>query len=180
MNVFLWQLQLVLECGCDVNCRNGRQETPLMFAMISTHGPDRIQAEIQLLLQYGADINCRNLRGQTPFMYACVLNQICSLEILMKSVSTILYKFSLHLVRPLFHSQSCLDGMHFWSKHVINLLKPGPSCSKLTTSLVNVSLKFQTSISEVHQYFLLKKCEKLLQCKSFSHIFNKKFQCISL
>ena len=36
----------------------------------------------------------------------------------------------------------------------------GPGCSKLTTSLVNVLLKFQTSISNICQYFLLKKmCE---------------------
>ena len=56
----------------------------------------------------------------------------------------------------------------------------GPGCSKLTTSLVNDSLKFQTLISQICQYFLLKKCEKLLQCKSFSHFFNKKFQCIWL
>ena len=34
---------------------------------------------------------------------------------------------------------------------------PGPSCSKLTTSLVNVSLKFQTLILQIHCYFLLKK-----------------------
>ena len=38
---------------------------------------------------------------------------------------------------------------------------PGPSCSKLTTSLVNVSLKFQTLILQIH-------------CKGFSHFFNKK------
>ena len=56
----------------------------------------------------------------------------------------------------------------------------GPCCSKLTTSLVNVSLKFQTLISEICHYFLLKKCEKLLHCKSFSHFFNKKIQCIWL
>ena len=42
-----------------------------------------------------------------------------------------------------------------------------------TTSLVTVSLKFQTLISNICQYFLLKKCEKFLQCKSFSHFFNK-------
>ena len=48
----------------------------------------------------------------------------------------------------------------------------GSSCSKLTTPLVNVLLKFQSSVSQIHQYFLLKKCEKLLQ--SFSHFFNKK------
>ena len=56
----------------------------------------------------------------------------------------------------------------------------GPCCSKLTTSLVTDLLKFQTLISQICQYFLLKKCEKLLQCKSFSHFFNKKFQCIWL
>ena len=54
----------------------------------------------------------------------------------------------------------------------------GPSCSKLTTSLVNVSLNFQKLISQICQYFLLKNCEKLLQC--FSHFFHKKFQCILL
>ena len=56
----------------------------------------------------------------------------------------------------------------------------GPVVQKLTTSLVNVKLKFQTLISQIHQYFLLKKSEKLLQCKSFSHLFNRKFQCIWL
>ena len=44
----------------------------------------------------------------------------------------------------------------------IQPLLPGPGCSKLTTLLVNVSLKFQTLISSICQYFLLKKCEKLL------------------
>ena len=46
---------------------------------------------------------------------------------------------------------------------VINMVDcyPGPGCSKLTMSLVNISLKFQTLISKIHQYFLLKKCEKL-------------------
>ena len=34
---------------------------------------------------------------------------------------------------------------------------PGPDCSKLTTSLVNVSLKFQTLTSEIHQYFFIEK-----------------------
>ena len=50
----------------------------------------------------------------------------------------------------------------------------GASCSKLTTSLVNVSLKFQTLIIQIHCYFLLKKCENPLHCKGFSHFFNKK------
>ena len=56
----------------------------------------------------------------------------------------------------------------------------GPGCSKLTTSLVNVSFKFQTLISEICLYFLLKKCEKLLKCKSFSYFFNEKYRCFWL
>ena len=72
----------------------------------------------------------------------------------------------------------------YWYKLTINsklfLNLCGPSCSKLMTSLVNDMLKFQLLLSQIHQYFLLKKCEKLLQCKSFSHFFNKKFQCIWL
>ena len=39
---------------------------------------------------------------------------------------------------------------------------PGPGSSELTTLVVNISLKFQTLISQLCQYFLLKKCEKLL------------------
>ena len=50
----------------------------------------------------------------------------------------------------------------------------GPGCSKLMTSLVNVSLNFQKLISQMCQYFLLKKCEKLLHCKSYFHFFSTK------
>ena len=52
----------------------------------------------------------------------------------------------------------------------------GPSCLKQTTTLLNLSLKFQTFISRICQYFLTKKIE----CKSFSHFFNKKNQCIKV
>ena len=54
----------------------------------------------------------------------------------------------------------------------ISVLISGISCSKLTTSLVNVPLKFQMLISEIHQYFLLKKGEKL--AKASLIFFNKK------
>ena len=58
--------------------------------------------------------------------------------------------------------------------------KSGPGRSKLTTSLVNVSLKFQTLIFQIPQHFLLKKCVKLLHCKSCSHFFSTKNICIWL
>ena len=51
--------------------------------------------------------------------------------------------------------------------------KQGPVVQKIAMSLVNISLKFQILISNIHYCFLLKKCEKLLHCKSFSHFFNK-------
>ena len=46
----------------------------------------------------------------------------------------------------------------------------GSGCSKLTTSLVNVSLKFQTLISKIHPYFYRKKTKTLQKLLSF---FNK-------
>ena len=51
---------------------------------------------------------------------------------------------------------------------------------KTNASLVNVSLKFQKLISNTGQYFLLKKCEKLLQCKlqKLLSFFKQKYQCI--
>ena len=68
--------------------------------------------------------------------------------------------------------QRCLVMAQKWSES--RETTPWAGCSKLTTSLVNVSLKFQMLIFQIHQYFLLKKCEKLLQCKSFSHFFQQK------
>ena len=56
-------------------------------------------------------------------------------------------------------------------KHTICF--PGPGCSKLTTSLVNVSLKFQTLISEICQYFLLKNERSFCIAKA-SLIFSTK------
>ena len=42
----------------------------------------------------------------------------------------------------------------FLGSRSVNTKVSGPSCSKLTTSLVNVSLKFQMLISQIFQYFL--------------------------
>ena len=51
--------------------------------------------------------------------------------------------------------------------------RQSPVVQNLTTSLVNVSLNFQRLRSEIRQYFLLKKCEKFLHCKSFFHFLTK-------
>ena len=51
--------------------------------------------------------------------------------------------------------------------------RPGPSCSKLTMSLVSDSLKFQMAILQIHCYFLLKNVRILCIAKD-SHIFSTK------
>ena len=50
---------------------------------------------------------------------------------------------------------------------------PGPGCSILTTSLVNVSLKFQRLRSEIRQYFLLKNVRSFSTAKASLIFFNK-------
>ena len=62
--------------------------------------------------------------------------------------------------------------------HYNSKFKPWPGCSKLTMLLVSVLLKFQTLISNIRQYFLWKKCEKLLHCKS-SYFFQQKISVVS-
>ena len=52
--------------------------------------------------------------------------------------------------------------------------RPGPGCSKLTTSLVNVSLNFQKIISQICQYFLLKKNVRRFCSAKASLIFSTK------
>ena len=67
--------------------------------------------------------------------------------------------FWLSLINPI-----SKDTIRLPHKHVRLALISGPNCSKLTTSLVNDPLKLQMLISQICQYFLLKKCEKLLHC----------------
>ena len=44
-------------------------------------------------------------------------------------------------------------------RYLCKQCRSGPSCSKLTTSLVNDSLKFKSSDMQISWNFLLKKCE---------------------
>ena len=53
-------------------------------------------------------------------------------------------------------------------KDLSSLMRIGPSCSKLTTSLVNVSLKFQTALQRIRTFFQQKITAK------DSHIFSTK------
>ena len=57
----------------------------------------------------------------------------------------------------------------FWCKNN----KTGPSCSKLTMSLVNVSLNFDHEIWHICWYFCWKNVSSFCICKSYSHFFSK-------
>ena len=50
---------------------------------------------------------------------------------------------------------------------------PGPSCSKLTMSLFNISLKLLSLNMAYTPIFLLKNVSSFCICKSYSHFFSK-------
>ena len=67
---------------------------------------------------------------------------------------------------------------------------PQPICVKIiplylgpvVQSIISLKSSFRGQLlsvlglhDQIHCYFLLKKCKKLLHCKSFSHFFNKKY-----
>ena len=49
-----------------------------------------------------------------------------------------------------------------------------PGCAKLTTSLVNVSLKFQTLISQICQYFFVEKMREAFAVQKLLSFFRQK------
>ena len=60
----------------------------------------------------------------------------------------------------------------------IQELNLGPvvqSIVSLTSSLRGQLVECFTTLYQLHWYFLLKKWEKLLHCKNFSHFFNNKY-----
>ena len=58
------------------------------------------------------------------------------------------------------------NGLTHYTQLAIKSYRPGPGCLKRTMSLVNVSLKIQTLVSQICQYFSLKKVRRF--CKNIS------------
>ena len=56
-------------------------------------------------------------------------------------------------------------------------ISTGPGCSKLTASLVNVSLTFQTLISEIRHYFCRKNVRSFCIAKA-SPFSQQEYECI--
>lgn len=66
-----YKVEMLLEYGADVNCRDRHQETPLHLA---TKIPLQLQPEriINILLDFGADIDAASATGFTPLHQACL------------------------------------------------------------------------------------------------------------
>ena len=64
----------------------------------------------------------------------------------------------LHLTHYIMTALETYYFLCYWfNEQIVHKKHAGPGCSKLTISLVNLSLKFQTLIPEKCQNFLLKK-----------------------
>ena len=68
---------------------------------------------------------------------------------------------------------TCMYYLEYWIKQV-KTWKPGPICSKLTMSLVNDSLKFTSSDTQMCWNFLLKKNVSNFCSAKATHIFSAK------
>ena len=68
-----------------------------------------------------------------------------------------------------------IEPFDTWLGLLLGSYRSGPGCSKLTMSLVNVSLKFQMLISQIHQYFLLKNVRSFCSAKASLIFATKNF-----
>ena len=88
---------------------------------------------------------------------------------------SIMFKANQFKVKYRLHKKHCKSCKATSIQTNLNFIKTGGSCSKLTTSLVNNLLKYQTAILQIHCYFLLKKCKNPLHCTAKdSRIFSTK------
>ena len=76
-------------------------------------------------------------------------------------ISNVVFLLSLAVCKEFYAYELKLPTTELSTKKSFLTSGPLPSCSKLTTPLVNVLLNFQTLTSEIRQCVLLKKREKL-------------------
>ena len=101
------------------------------------------------------------------YKYICLLYSFCVAFVFYFSIDLIQFK------RPIeFKAKSPHEHSQCFDYYI-----PGPSCSKLTTSLVNDSLKFTLSDRKYAKMFCWKNVSSFCSaCKSYSHFFSKKYQ----
>ena len=110
-----------------------------------------------------------------PQIQTICSNVLTEQEFLNPSIGTYLNDLTGANMKQLFLNQPDIADIKFQidGKFASNIQQPGPGCSKLTTSLVNVSLKFQTLISQTCQYICRKNLRSFCSAKAF-FIFSAK------
>ena len=86
------------------------------------------------------------------------------------------YLFFYKVQKKNIYKKNRTNSLYLFMPPVFTTYYTGPSFSKLTMSLVNDSLKFTSSDTQICWNFLLKKCE----CKSYSHCLAKNIRILCI
>ena len=88
----LRQAMLLAEAGIDVDCRNERGQTPLIYTVIAVDDCDRSRIKlVKLFLEAGADPNAADWKGMTALMHAASRGLVDAVKPLLECVSDIDY-----------------------------------------------------------------------------------------
>lgn len=79
-----WLIKPLIDRGAEVNARNDRGETPLMFATGATDSVDKPQIA-QALIDNGADVNIADREGNTALMFAAQERLASSIRTLLQA-----------------------------------------------------------------------------------------------
>ncbi|XP_054706128.1 ankyrin repeat and SAM domain-containing protein 3-like [Uloborus diversus] len=83
------QAMLLAEAGIDVNCRNERGQTPLIFTVLAIEDCSRSRTKlVKLFLESGADPNATDWKGMTVLMHASALGQVDTVKCLLEYIIT--------------------------------------------------------------------------------------------
>ncbi|KAG8183047.1 hypothetical protein JTE90_018093 [Oedothorax gibbosus] len=83
------QAMLLAEAGIDVDCRNEKGQTPLIYTVVAVDDCSRSRAKlVKLFLEAGADPNAADWKGLTALMHASILGQAETVKPLLECVWT--------------------------------------------------------------------------------------------
>lgn len=90
----LRQAMLLAEAGIDVDCRNERGQTPLIYTVIAVDDCDRSRTKlVKLFLEAGADPNAADWKGMTALMHAASRGMVDTVKPLLECVRILLLFF---------------------------------------------------------------------------------------
>ncbi|XP_015923185.1 uncharacterized protein [Parasteatoda tepidariorum] len=83
------QAMLLAEAGIDVDCRNDKGQTPLIYTVVTVDDCSRSRNKlVRLFLEAGADPNAADWKGLTALMHASILGQVETIKALLECTWT--------------------------------------------------------------------------------------------